>query len=80
MGERGPEPGHAYGAAAIASIFKDADFPMSKNDIMSQYGDREVEYKKGNPVKISELLNKIPNETFNSPAELEHAVHEEMSK
>jgi hypothetical protein len=78
MGERGPEPGHAYGAAAVASVFRDADFPMSKHDIMKEYGDREIEYTKGNLVKIKDVLNDIPNETFNSPADIEHAFHEKL--
>ncbi|OGI22654.1 MAG: hypothetical protein A2255_01930 [Candidatus Melainabacteria bacterium RIFOXYA2_FULL_32_9] len=79
MGERGPLPGHAYGAAAVASIFKNANFPMSKDDIMQKYGDREIEYTKGNPVKVKDVLSNIPSETFNSPADLEHAFHEKLS-
>ena len=78
MGERGPEPGHAYGAAAVASIFKNASFPMSKQDIMQRYGDKEIEYTKGNPVRVKEVLGNIPSETFNSPADLEHAFHEKL--
>ena len=78
MGERGPQPGKAYGAAAVAEVFKDANFPLSKQDIMAKYGSREIEYTKGNPVKISEILGNIPNETFHSPADLEHAFHEEL--
>ena len=75
MGERGPEPGRAYGAAAVASIFKNASFPMSKNDIMQRYGDKKIEYTKSNTVKVKEVLGDLPNETYNSPADLEHAFH-----
>lgn len=78
MGERGPKPGRAYGAAAVASIFKNTSFPLSKQDIMERFGDKEVEYKKGNPVRIKEILGNIPNENFNSPADLEHAFHEKL--
>jgi hypothetical protein len=78
MGERGPKPGRAYGAAAVASVFKNANFPMTKNDIMNCYGDREVEYTKGNPLKIKDILGGITSETFNSPADLEHAFHEKL--
>ena len=80
MGERGPEPGHAYGAAAVAQIFKDADFPLSKRDILDKYGNREIEYTKGSHVKVKDILSGIANDTFNSPAELEHAFHEEMTR
>lgn len=78
MGERGPKPGKAYGAAAVASIFKNISFPLSKYDIIQQFGEKEVEYTKGNPVKIKEILGNIPNETFHSPADLEHAFHEQL--
>jgi hypothetical protein len=80
MGERGPEPGHAYGAAAVASVFKNANFPLSKQDIMSNYGNKEIEYKKGNPIRIKDVLGDLPNETYNSPADLEHAFHEKLKK
>jgi len=79
-GKRGPEKGHAFGAAAVAQIFKDADFPLSKQDIMKMYGDREIEYTKGEKIKVSDVLGDIPNETFNSPADLEHAFHEKLNK
>jgi len=80
MGERGPQRGKAYGAAAVARIFKNADFPMSKHDIMQRYGDKEIEYTKGNLVKVKNILSELENTTFNSPADLEHAFHEELNK
>lgn len=80
MEKRGPDPGHAYGAAAVAEIFKNADFPMTKQDIMQKYGDKEIEYTKGNLKKVKDVLSDIPNYKFNSPAELEHAFHEELNK
>lgn len=80
MGARGPEPGHAYGAAAIAELFKNVDFPMTKNDIMQKFGEKEIEYTKGNPKKVKDILGGIANDKFNSPADLEHALHEELNK
>lgn len=80
MGERGPQPGHAFGAAAVANVFKNADFPLSKKDIMEKYGNKEIEYTKGNTIKVKDILNNISDETFNSPADLEHAFHEELNK
>lgn len=74
MGERGPEPGHAYGAAAITMAIKGANFPISKRDLLSRYGDKEVEIRKGNPQRLSDIFNNIPDETFNSPRDIEKAV------
>jgi hypothetical protein len=80
MGKRGPKPGKAYGAAAIARVFKNISFPLSKNDIMEKYGTREIEFTKGSPVQVRQILWDIQDETFNSPADLEHALHEELMK
>lgn len=77
MGKRGPEPGRAYGAAAVSKCLKNADFPMSKNDLISKYGTCEIEWTKGNPVQLKNVISNIPDGTFNSPADLEHALHEE---
>jgi len=74
MGERGPEPGHAYGAAAVSMAIKGVDFPISKRDLISQYGDKEVEITKGNLQRLSDLLSDIPEESFNSPVDLEKAI------
>ena len=78
MGERGPEPGHAYGAAAVTMALKGADFPMSKMDLIDQYGDKEIEITKGNPVKLREVLSDVGNETFNSPVDLEKAIKDKI--
>ncbi|OGH96936.1 MAG: hypothetical protein A2104_08265 [Candidatus Melainabacteria bacterium GWF2_32_7] len=78
MGERGPAPGNAYGAAAVTQAIRGADFPMSKQDLINRYGDKDIEWTKGNPRKLRDLLIDLPSETFNSPADLEHALHENM--
>ena len=80
MGFRGPKHGKAYGAAAIARVFKDASFPLSKHDIMQKYGDKEIEFTKGSHVKVRQVLWDLHDENFKSPADLEHALHEELTK
>ncbi|MDD3014818.1 MAG: DUF2795 domain-containing protein, partial [Candidatus Gastranaerophilales bacterium] len=71
-------PGHAYGAAAVTSMLKGEDFPMSKRDILQKHGDHKIEWTKGNPVKFRDVLEDLPDETFNSPADLEKALKENM--
>ncbi|EKE03193.1 MAG: hypothetical protein ACD_20C00234G0015 [uncultured bacterium] len=68
----------AYGAASITKAIKGADFPCSKQDLINSYGDKEVEYTKGNPQKLRNILNELPSDSYNSPADLEHDVHEVM--
>lgn len=69
----------AYGAASITKAIKGAHFPCSKQDLISTYGNQEVEYTKGNPQKLRDILNELPSDRYNSPADLEHDVHETMS-
>jgi hypothetical protein len=78
MGERGPEPGHAYGAAAVSMAIKGVDFPISKQDLISQYGNKEVEITKGNPQRLSDILESVPDESFNSPVDLEKAIKDKI--
>ena len=79
MGERGPMPGHAYGAAAITHALHGVDFPMSKSDILKHYGNKDIEFKKGHHCKLSDIIKDLPEQTFNSPADLEHSIHEKMA-
>lgn len=74
MGERGPKKGCAYGAASVTQVLQGTDFPMSKRDIINRYGNREIQWTKDNPQKLKDVLSCIPDETFNSPADLEHAI------
>ena len=74
MGERGPKPGHAYGAAAVTMAIKGVNFPCTKQDLIQRYGSKEIEVKKGHPVKLSSLLNDVTDNNFNSPVDLEKAI------
>ncbi|OGH95687.1 MAG: hypothetical protein A2287_03820 [Candidatus Melainabacteria bacterium RIFOXYA12_FULL_32_12] len=69
-----------YGAAAIAQAFKGASFPMSKEDILEKYGDRKVQYHVGKKEHLRDVIENIPDETFNSTVDLEHALHETLKK
>jgi hypothetical protein len=80
MGERGPEPGHAYGAAAIARCLEGADFPISKKDILSKYGNCQVEFKKGETMKLRDVLTDVDENEFNSPVDLEKAIKDFTKK
>ena len=76
MGERGPKPGNAYGAASVSKCLKNASFPMSKQDLITKYGSCEIEWTKGQPIQLKSVIDKVPDKTFNSPADLEHSLHE----
>lgn len=78
--KRGPEKGHGYGAAAIAQAIKDVDFPISKEELIEERGDEEIEFKKGESIRLRDILKKLPSDTYHSPADLERDIHEEMGR
>jgi hypothetical protein len=67
-----------YGAVAIAKVFKGADFPMTKDDIIQKYGDKEIEYHVGKKEKLTDILHDIPEQSYNRTTDLEHALHETL--
>lgn len=79
MGERGPMPGHAYGAASITHALQGVDFPKTKNELTKEFGNKEIEFRKGESCKLKDILDELPEQTFNSPADLEHSIHEKMA-
>ena len=74
-----PEKGNFYGVKAIGSIFKYIDFPISKQEIIQRYGDREIEYTTGETIKVRDILTDSQLDKFNSLADLEQAFHEKLS-
>ena len=69
-----------YGAVAVAKAFKGADFPMSKHDILSKYVNKEIEYHLGKKEKLGDILQSIPEQTYNRTTEIEHVLHEVYEK
>lgn len=66
----GPARGEAYGAAAVTQALSGIDFPASKDDLISQRGDRDVEVEKGRSMKLRDLLQRLPQNNFNSMSDL----------
>jgi len=62
--------GTAYGAASLTRVLNGIDFPVTKQEIIDKYGDKEVQYSKGNLRLLKELVNKCSKETFFSMSEL----------
>ena len=54
----------AYGAASLTRVLHGVDFPITKNQIIEKYGDKEVNYSKGNTKTMREIVSKCVDETF----------------
>jgi hypothetical protein len=54
----------AYGAASLTRVLHGVDFPITKNQIIEKYGDKEVNYSKGSTKTMAEIVSKCVDETF----------------
>lgn len=74
FGKPGPERGQAYGIASVSNALGGVDFPMSKQDLINRYGDRRIEWTKGNPQALRDVLKDAHENQFNSMADVVSAV------
>lgn len=51
---------------SIVSALEGIEFPKSKNELMNQVGDREIEVLEGQTISMNELLNACPQENYNN--------------
>jgi len=76
-----PEPEiNAHGVAALGSIFKYVDFPITKQEIIQKYGNRDIEYTSGETMKVCEIIENSSKDEFSSLDELEQAFHNKLSQ
>ncbi len=74
-GENKAQQGHAYGIASVSNALGGVDFPMTKQDLIERYGEKQIEWKKGNPAPLKDVLREIEEESqFESMADVVSAV------
>ena len=52
----GPPKGTAYGIAAVTQALEGVDFPASRSDLLRRAGSQEIEFYKGHPVRLRDIL------------------------
>ncbi len=75
MGKRGPAPCNVYGAAAISHALYGVDFPVTKQEMIDMHGERVIEFTKNQQIKLRDILDSLPDCSFNSPAEVESELY-----
>lgn len=65
--------GVAYGAASLTRVLNGVCFPITRDEIIAKYGDREVQYSKGNLKTMKEIVSKCNNDSFYTMSELVEA-------
>ena len=70
----GPPKGTAFGIAAITQALEGLDFPATKADLQKRAGNQEIEYRKGQPVRLRPIVDDLEDEEFPSMANVISAV------
>lgn len=70
----GPDKGQAFGVAAVTQALHGVDFPVTKEELIEQAGDKEIQYRKGQAIKLARLLRDFEDEEFPTMAEVVEAV------
>jgi hypothetical protein len=64
-----------YGRPAIADAMRDVCFPVNKRELIRLIGDRVVEFRRGQPVRMKDAVEKTALGEFASLLEAAHEVH-----
>lgn len=75
-GHRGPAPGHVFGVASVTQALAGVSFPISKRELMRKHGKAEVHWTKDSRERLSDILQRVPQDEFQSAAEVAAAVSE----
>ena len=70
----GPQQGQAYGIASVSNALGGVEFPMTKRDLIEQYGDKQIEWTKGNPEPLRDILKETLEDDFDSMSDVVSAV------
>jgi len=65
--------GPAYGAASLTRVLNGIGFPVTKNELIDKYGEKEIQFSKGNLKTMREIVDKCSKDTFFTMAELVEA-------
>lgn len=61
--DRGPDQGEAYGVAGLTQQLQGISFPVSKDELLNQYGDQQFEWTKGGEtLTLRNCLQSLPDQ------------------
>ncbi|MDY6765196.1 MAG: DUF5785 family protein [Halobacteria archaeon] len=65
-----PEDGRSYGMAAVTNWVDEDDFPTTKADLESRFGDREVMLDYQTTTNFSDVLEEVDEDEFEEMVDL----------
>lgn len=76
----GPPEGTAFGIAAITQALSGLEFPAKKQDLLDKAGHQEIEYRKGQPVSLRQLVDDLEEQEFPSMANVIQAMSDALKE
>lgn len=76
----GPPKGTAFGIAAVTQALKGLDFPTTKQALLAYVKNGTIEYRKGQPVNLRQIILDTSVDHFPSMANVVEAVSVAMEK
>ena len=76
----GPPKGTAFGIAAVTQALKGLDFPATKQDLLNHVKNNTIEYRKGQPVNLRQIVQDTDVDAFPSMANVVEAVSGAIEK
>ncbi|MHB0975740.1 MAG: DUF5789 family protein [Candidatus Aquicultorales bacterium] len=56
----------AFGMASLSEALRDVSFPISRNDLINQVGDRDVQVEQGKTMKMRDFLSACSHDMYNT--------------
>ena len=69
-------PDHEVGSRAVVRAVQDMKFPLSRDALVAEVGDRHIPLGGGKVAPLRQVLNRIPTQTFHNPQDVVKAVNE----
>lgn len=58
----------------LGPVFEELSYPISKDEFVERYGDREIERTNAGPISVQELFEGTGNDEFHSEEEVRQSV------
>ncbi|MDP2308960.1 MAG: hypothetical protein Q8P18_23255 [Pseudomonadota bacterium] len=76
----GPPKGTAFGIAAVTQALKGLDFPITKRALLAHVKNSTIEYRKGQPVNLRQIIVDTDADEFASMANVVEAVSDAIER
>jgi hypothetical protein len=77
-GGAGPEP--VNGRAALAHALRDVCFPVSKQELIRSVGNRTIEFRRGQPIRMKDALDRTSHSEFVSLLDAAGEIHRALDE